>query len=121
MSEVTMPRLSDTMQEGTISHWLKHPGDEVKKGDILAEIETDKATMELESYETDVLEQILVQEGETVRIPWNYISFGGTRIKCRDDPSVVLLQKLTQLTTAQSPSGSCFGEHCSTNGRYQPC
>jgi pyruvate dehydrogenase E2 component (dihydrolipoamide acetyltransferase) len=56
MSEVTMPRLSDTMQEGTISRWLKHPGDEVKKGDTLAEIETDKATMELESYEVGVLE-----------------------------------------------------------------
>ncbi len=68
MSEVTMPRLSDTMQEGTISRWLKHPGDEVKKGDILAEIETDKANMELESYEVGILEQILVQEGETAPI-----------------------------------------------------
>jgi pyruvate dehydrogenase E2 component (dihydrolipoamide acetyltransferase) len=68
MSEVTMPRLSDTMQEGTISRWLKHAGDEVKKGDTLAEIETDKATMDLESYEVGVLEQILVQEGATVPI-----------------------------------------------------
>jgi pyruvate dehydrogenase E2 component (dihydrolipoamide acetyltransferase) len=68
MSEVNMPRLSDTMQEGTIAHWLKKPGDEVKKGDILAEIETDKATMELQAYDSGVLEQILVQEGETVPI-----------------------------------------------------
>src|SRR5216684_1051358 len=68
MSEVTMPRLSDTMEEGTIARWLKHAGDEVKKGDILAEIETDKATMELEAYNAGVLEQILVQEGETVPI-----------------------------------------------------
>src|SRR5207302_3430359 len=68
MSEVNMPRLSDTMQEGTIAHWLKKPGDEVKKGDILAEIETDKATMELEAYDSGVLEQILVQEGETAPI-----------------------------------------------------
>jgi pyruvate dehydrogenase E2 component (dihydrolipoamide acetyltransferase) len=68
MSEVTMPRLSDTMQEGTIARWLKKPGDEIKKGDILAEIETDKATMDLEAYEAGTLQQILVQEGDTVPI-----------------------------------------------------
>ena len=68
MSEVTMPRLSDTMQEGTIAHWLKKAGDEVKRGDILAEIETDKATMDLEAYEAGTLQQIMVQEGETVPI-----------------------------------------------------
>ncbi len=68
MSDVTMPRLSDTMEEGTIGRWLKKPGDEIKKGDILAEIETDKATMDLEAYETGTLQQILVQEGETVPI-----------------------------------------------------
>lgn len=68
MAEVNMPRFSDTMQEGTISRWVKHQGDAIKKGDILAEIETDKANMELESYDSGVLERILVQEGETVPI-----------------------------------------------------
>lgn len=68
MSEITMPRLSDTMQEGTIARWLKKPGDEIKKGDVLAEIETDKATMDLEAYEAGTLHQILAQEGETVPI-----------------------------------------------------
>ena len=68
MSEVTMPRLSDTMQEGTIARWLKKPGEEIKKGDVLAEIETDKATMDLEAFDAGVLEQILVPEGETVPI-----------------------------------------------------
>lgn len=68
MSEVTMPRLSDTMQEGTIARWLKKTGDEITKGDVLAEIETDKATMDLEAYEAGTLQQILVQEGETVPI-----------------------------------------------------
>jgi pyruvate dehydrogenase E2 component (dihydrolipoamide acetyltransferase) len=63
-----MPRLSDTMTEGTIARWLKHPGDQVKKGDTLLEIETDKATMELEAYESGVLERILVDEGKTVPI-----------------------------------------------------
>src|SRR5450432_1015859 len=68
MSEVSMPRLSDTMQEGTITRWLKQPGDEVKKGDIIAEVETDKANMEVESFDAGILEQILVKEGETVPI-----------------------------------------------------
>lgn len=68
MAEVTMPRLSDTMQEGTIGRWLKKPGDPVERGDILAEIETDKATMELEAYESGTLQEILVQEGQAVPI-----------------------------------------------------
>ncbi len=51
MPEVFMPRLSDTMQEGTVSAWTKSVGDRVEKGDVLAEIETDKATMELEAYD----------------------------------------------------------------------
>jgi len=68
MAEVTMPRLSDTMQEGTIGRWLKKPGDPVERGDILAEIETDKATMELEAYEHGTLQEILVQEGQAVPI-----------------------------------------------------
>ncbi|HEY6408900.1 MAG TPA: biotin/lipoyl-containing protein, partial [Ktedonobacteraceae bacterium] len=68
MSEITMPRLSDTMQEGTIARWLKKAGDEIKKGDTLAEIETDKATMDLEAYEEGTLQQVLVQEGETVPV-----------------------------------------------------
>src|SRR3989440_12707546 len=78
MSEVTMPRLSDTMQEGTISHWLKKAGDEVRRGDILAEIETDKATMDLEAYEAGTLQQILVQEGQTVPIG-QVVALIGTR------------------------------------------
>jgi pyruvate dehydrogenase E2 component (dihydrolipoamide acetyltransferase) len=56
------------MTEGTIAKWLKQPGDEVKKGEILLEIETDKATMELEAYESGVVEKVLVNEGQTVPI-----------------------------------------------------
>ncbi|WP_200979454.1 pyruvate dehydrogenase complex dihydrolipoamide acetyltransferase [Echinicola sp. 20G] len=65
---ITMPKMSDTMQEGTIASWLKKVGDEVKSGDILAEVETDKATMELESYEDGVLLHIGVEEGDSVEI-----------------------------------------------------
>ena len=65
---ITMPRLSDTMEEGTISTWLKKVGDDVNEGDILAEIETDKATMEFESFYGGKLIHIGVNEGETVNV-----------------------------------------------------
>ena len=65
---ITMPRLSDTMEEGTISAWLKKVGDKVSEGEILAEIETDKATMEFESFYEGVLSHIAVQEGQTVKV-----------------------------------------------------
>ncbi|NAY92867.1 pyruvate dehydrogenase complex dihydrolipoamide acetyltransferase [Muricauda sp. JGD-17] len=61
---ITMPRLSDTMEEGTVASWLKKVGDTVEEGDILAEIETDKATMEFESFYSGTLLHIGIQEGE---------------------------------------------------------
>ncbi|NTW02657.1 MAG: 2-oxo acid dehydrogenase subunit E2, partial [Oscillochloris sp.] len=68
MAEVTMPRLSDTMSEGTVGRWLKKVGDQVVVGEIIAEIETDKATMELESFDAGTLQKIVVPEGKTVPI-----------------------------------------------------
>jgi len=65
---VLMPRLSDTMEEGVIADWRKNVGDVVKKGDILAEIETDKATMELESYKNGKLLYIGAKKGEKVPV-----------------------------------------------------
>lgn len=65
---VNMPRLSDTMEEGTVASWLKKVGDKIEEGDILAEIETDKATMEFESFNEGTLLHIGVQEGETTMV-----------------------------------------------------
>ena len=65
---VTMPRLSDTMEEGTVATWLKKVGDKVEEGDILAEIETDKATMEFESFQSGTLLEIGLQEGESAKV-----------------------------------------------------
>ena len=62
---ITMPRLSDTMTEGTVASWLKKVGDKVSEGDILAEIETDKATMEFESFNSGTLLYIGIKEGES--------------------------------------------------------
>src|SRR4051794_10927846 len=68
MSEVVMPRLSDSMEEGTILTWLKQVGDEIAVGDELVEIETDKANMAYEADEAGTLTEILAQEGETLPI-----------------------------------------------------
>ena len=61
--DLKMPALSPTMEEGTLAKWLVKPGDEVKSGDILAEIETDKATMEFEAVDEGVIGALLIAEG----------------------------------------------------------
>jgi pyruvate dehydrogenase E2 component (dihydrolipoamide acetyltransferase) len=66
--EIKMPRLSDTMEEGAISTWHKKPGDTVAVGDVLVEIETDKAVMEYEAYQAGTLAEILVPEGQNADI-----------------------------------------------------
>lgn len=65
---ITMPRLSDTMTDGTVATWLKKVGDKVSEGDILAEIETDKATMEFESFYSGTILYIGIQEGESAPV-----------------------------------------------------
>tara|TARA_B100001093_G_scaffold331246_1_gene316218 strand:+ start:10333 stop:11934 length:1602 start_codon:yes stop_codon:yes gene_type:complete len=68
VSIITMPRLSDTMEEGTVASWLKKVGDQVEEGDILAEIETDKATMEFESFYSGELLHIGIGEGASAPV-----------------------------------------------------
>ena len=68
MIEIKMPRLSDTMEEGAIATWHKKPGDPVAIGDVLVEIETDKAVMEYEAYQAGTLAEILVPEGQNADI-----------------------------------------------------
>jgi pyruvate dehydrogenase E2 component (dihydrolipoamide acetyltransferase) len=67
-NEITMPKLSDTMEEGKILRWLKHPGDAIHHGDALAEVETDKADMVMESFDDGVMEEIRLQEGESAPV-----------------------------------------------------
>ncbi len=77
MADIVMPRLSDSMEEGTILQWLKQVGDEIAVGDELVEIETDKANMAYESDVAGTLSEILVQEGETVAIGTPIARVGG--------------------------------------------
>ena len=68
VTKVVMPKLSDAMESGKIIKWLKKEGDQVKGGDILAEVETDKADVEMEAFGAGVLRKILVPAGETAAI-----------------------------------------------------
>ena len=68
MPDVLMPKLSDTMEEGKIIRWLKQRGDKVAIGDILAEVETDKANMEIEAFDEGVLTEIRTAEGEAAPV-----------------------------------------------------
>ncbi|MGH7168187.1 MAG: biotin/lipoyl-containing protein, partial [Nitrospiraceae bacterium] len=66
-SRVVMPKLTDTMEEGVVVKWKKREGEAVGSGDVLAEIETDKAVMDLEAFASGTLRRILVNEGTTVK------------------------------------------------------
>jgi pyruvate dehydrogenase E2 component (dihydrolipoamide acetyltransferase) len=68
MPIINMPKLSDTMTEGTLVRWLKKEGDKVEMGDILAEVETDKATMEMESFDEGILKEVYVKEGGKIGV-----------------------------------------------------
>src|ERR1700735_3476552 len=82
-TQILMPALSPTMTEGKLSRWLKHVGDEVHAGDVIAEIETDKATMEVEAVDEGKLTQILVDEGTegvAVNTPIAVLSMNGETV-----------------------------------------
>ncbi|WP_433192910.1 dihydrolipoamide acetyltransferase family protein [Nocardia sp. CA-107356] len=87
-----MPRLSDTMEDGVVSAWLKQVGDKVTRGEVLAEIETDKALMELEAYDDGILEQIIAEPGARIPI--------GELIAIVGDGTGTAAQAAAQPTTA---------------------
>src|SRR5689334_2048883 len=68
MAEIRMPKMGDGMEEGTINSWLKREGDYVNAGEPIAEVETDKANVEIPAYESGVLTRIIVQVGQTVPV-----------------------------------------------------
>ncbi|HEV7666581.1 MAG TPA: dihydrolipoamide acetyltransferase family protein [Chloroflexota bacterium] len=108
MADVTMPRLSDTMQEGTIASWLKQPGEQIKKGDVIAQIETDKATMDLTAFEAGTLQEILAPEGSTVAIgqPVARIGSGAARASAAPARSSPPQGDDTQAVAANPPPGA---------------
>jgi pyruvate dehydrogenase E2 component (dihydrolipoamide acetyltransferase) len=101
MPVITMPKLSDTMVEGTIARWIKKAGDEVETGDIIAEVETDKATMEMEAFDDGVLKEIYVQDGGTAKVGEKIALVIG---EDDDEESAAAEAKKSDLTTKKEPA-----------------
>jgi pyruvate dehydrogenase E2 component (dihydrolipoyllysine-residue acetyltransferase) len=121
MPDVLMPRLSDTMEEGILSQWVKQEGDQVCKGDVLAVIETDKAAMEMEAYDEGVLTRILVQEGASVPIGTPIAVIGGEGAAEAAAPSPVSAPHHPERTVATpAPPASPPGAPPPTRLRTSP-
>ncbi len=96
-SRVVMPKLTDTMEEGVLVEWKKREGDQVQAGEVLAEIETDKAVMELEAFASGLLRKILVRDGATVP--------SGTLLAVIGEPDEDITSALTDKVTAAPSTG----------------
>ena len=97
---ILMPALSPTMEKGNLARWLKKEGDKIKSGDVLAEIETDKATMEVEAVDEGVLAKILVPEG-TADVPVNNVI--GVIASEGEDANFIASRPLAAAKKAQNP------------------
>ncbi|HEY2122090.1 MAG TPA: pyruvate dehydrogenase complex dihydrolipoamide acetyltransferase [Chthoniobacterales bacterium] len=99
---IEMPKLSDTMTEGTLVKWLKKVGDTVTAGDILAEVETDKATMEMEAFDDGVLTEICVQDGSKVEVGQKLAVLAGKGEKPAPAGTSPAVDNKTQLAAASA-------------------
>src|ERR1700694_2079548 len=103
ISEVVMPQMGADMTEGTIVRWIKKEGDPVERGEIIAEIETDKANVEIEAFEPGVFRKLLAQEGDTVDVgtPIAVIAAAGEDISQYN--TVAVTTKPSQAVAVESP------------------
>ena len=98
---IDMPKLSDTMTEGKILSWLKKEGDEVEPGEVLAEVESDKANMELEAYDAGFLRKILVGDGGSCAV-------GAPIAVVTEDPQEDIGDVLAEVTSATAAAPEIF-------------
>jgi len=116
MKTVEMPKMGDTMEEGKILRWIKQEGDQVVKGESLAEVETDKVNIEIESFASGVLRKILVPEGESVPIGVGIALIGAPDEPLPDSPSgngavkIEATQEAKKATTTGEGSGKTLSE-----------
>ncbi|MGH2558842.1 MAG: biotin/lipoyl-containing protein, partial [Thermomicrobiales bacterium] len=104
MPTVIMPKMGDAMEEGTLLRWLKQVGEEVDAGDAIAEIETDKVTLEIEADEAGVLTKTLVEEGQTVPIntPIATIGDDAGEVEAVAQPDAAAAQAQAEPATAEA-------------------
>ncbi|MGI8564207.1 MAG: 2-oxo acid dehydrogenase subunit E2 [Candidatus Dormibacter sp.] len=120
MSEVNMPKLSDTMEEGTVLEWKQQDGAEVKKGEVLAEIESDKASFEIEA-EADGVLHIAVQKGQAVPVGERIASIGGEPAAASAEPEEKAVQAAASQGGGDGQGSSADGtEHEVAAGEQEP-
>src|SRR5258708_7553297 len=115
MAELTMPKMGDAMEEGTVPRWLKSEGDQIQEEEPIAEIQTEKATIEVPSYEAGKLTKILVPEGETVPVGTpiaQYEPAGGER----EEPKSGNGASAGSATTEREPAPAASGPPPSMSG-----
>src|SRR5580698_5454747 len=108
-TQILMPALSPTMTEGKLAKWLKSVGDEVKPGDVIAEIETDKATMEVEAVDEGKLARILVEEGTegvAVNTPIAVLSMNGEDISAAPAPAAAPVAAKAEAPPTPAPAAA---------------
>ena len=127
MAEIKMPQLGETVVEGTITKWLKQEGDQVEADDLLVEVSTDKVDSEIPSSESGVLQKILVQEGETVKVgtPLAVVGDGAAASSDGGDEADALQdsgsrEAATPEEPATAESASSSGEQQAAQGGQEP-
>ena len=123
MPTILLPALSPTMEEGKLSKWLKKVGDQIKSGDVLAEIETDKATMEIEAIDEGVLTEILVAEGtEGVKVnaPIAVIGEASAQPSPSANAPVSPASRDSERSGILSSLSTCWRDSCAQHDRRGP-
>lgn len=119
-ANLTMPRLSDTMEVGTIVKWHIKPGDKVKSGQVIADIETDKATMELQTFEDGQVSELAIKEGQATPVGTTILKWAGgseTAASAKDGAKPTA-NDVAKLATASAPATQSNGPHGESNGHH---
>jgi pyruvate dehydrogenase E2 component (dihydrolipoamide acetyltransferase) len=118
MTQITMPKLSDTMLEGTLVKWLKKPGEKISIGDVIAEVETDKATMEMEAFDDGVLTDLIIPEGGVVKVGDPIATLDGGSTESAKKPAPVA--KATAAPATPAPVAKSFSTGVPATPRPTP-
>jgi pyruvate dehydrogenase E2 component (dihydrolipoamide acetyltransferase) len=116
MTQITMPKLSDTMLEGTLIKWHKKAGDKVSVGDVIADVETDKATMEMEAFDDGLITEILIPEGGVVKVGEPIANLEGGKKSATKSAAAPSGQAASATTPAISPTAPKIKSAASSDG-----
>jgi pyruvate dehydrogenase E2 component (dihydrolipoamide acetyltransferase) len=116
MTQITMPKLSDTMLEGTLIKWHKKAGDKISVGDVIADVETDKATMEMEAFDDGLITEILIPEGGVVKVGEPIANLEGGKKSATKSTAAQSGQAASATTPAISPTAPRIKPAASSDG-----